>query len=270
MLKFKLPSELVTFDYKKILEDSHIKENKFYEKPKPLLELLHTTKNGDRISVPVLTKGNLSGCQGKAKSRKTFFIVLASYVISTQNECTIAIMDTEQYNYHSKITLTRIRNLNNNINIEFHNIRPYSTEVRLEFVEQYILDKKPDILFLDNIRDCLVNINSWEETNHVLTTLIQLCDKFGTHVCCTLHENPGKDNDKARGAIGTELQNKCETIFKVETDKESGRTKVEGLFTRNMQFDSIDFEINEYGIPELLSDFDKEAAKKEDKTYTIF
>ena len=52
--------------------------------------------------------------------------------------------------------------------------------------------------------------------------------------------------------------------------KESGMTKVEGLFTRNMQFDSIEFEINEYGVPKLFSEFDKDAAQKEDKTYKIF
>jgi hypothetical protein len=269
-IKFILPKELTEFNFEKILPDSEIISGKFYEKPKPLLELLKTKKDGIIINVPVLTKGNLSGVQGKAKSRKTFFLILASYMISIQNDCDIAVCDTEQYNYHSAIMLSRIINLNPDINIRFFNLRAYSIDVRLEFIETYIQQFKPDLLFIDNIRDCMININSWEETNKVLTTFIQLCDKYGTHICCTLHENPGKENDKARGAIGTELQNKCETIFKVETDKETGETKVEGLFTRNMDFDDVIFEINNNGIPVIKTSFDPNAARNQDKVYTIF
>ena len=165
---------------------------------------------------------------------------------------------------------SRIKNLNPDINLRLFNLRRYSIDVRLEFIETYIMQYKPDLLFIDNIRDCMININSGDETIKVLTILIQLCDKYGTHICCTLHENPGKENDKARGAIGTELQNKCETIFKVETDKETNETKVEALFTRNMDFDDLIFKINNNGVPVIETDFDPEAARKTDKTYTIF
>jgi hypothetical protein len=100
----------------------------------------------------------------------------------------------------------------------------------------------------------MIDINSWVETNKILTIFIQLADDIGTHICLTLHENPGADNDKARGVIGTELQNKCETVFRLEKDKEKPNlTKVKGLFTRNRDFDSFVFEINEDGLP-VISD----------------
>jgi hypothetical protein len=271
MIKLNLPKDIITFDYERIKKSSLIEKGKFYERPRPLLELIKTMPDGVKISVPVLTEGNISVIQGKAKSRKTFFLSLASYMVSSQNEVDkIVIMDTEQYNYHSQLTQKRILNLNEKINLQLYNIRPYSTDVRLEFIENYIINEKPKLMFIDNIRDCLVNINSWEETNNVLTTIIQLCDNFKTHVVCTLHENPAKENDKARGAIGTELQNKAETVFKIETEKETEFTKVEGLFTRNMNFDILEFKIDDKGNPVLVSSFDKEAAKKTDKVYTLF
>lgn len=260
MIKFKLPDNLTTFDYGSIRRESEITLDKKIQKPVSFLELLHTNQDGTKINVPVFSAGNLSAIQGKAKSRKTFFLVLASSMIMAQNDIKIAIFDTEQFNYHSQNTLWRINKLNPNNRLSFFNIRKYSIDVRLEFVENYILNEKPDLIFLDNVRDCMIDINSWTETNALLTTFIQLSDEFKTHICLTLHENPGKDNDKARGAIGTELQNKCETILKLEKDANDPQyTRCKGLFTRNMDFDEIMFKIDDRGIPVLVSDFDPNA-----------
>ena len=119
----------------------------------------------------------------------------------------------------------------------------------------YINEHKPDLIFFDNVKDCLRNINDWAEVDKVLNTFTQQADEYGTHICFTLHENPSKDDNKGRGAIGTELQNKCETIFKL--DKDGDLTKVIGLFTRTQEFDELLFRITEKGLPVLLSDFDK-------------
>ena len=260
MIKFSLPDNLKIFDYEKLIKDTEILSSVRYERPKAYLELIHTKEDGGKVNVPVMTSGNMSAIQGKAKSRKTFFIVLCSKMIYLQNKIKIAIFDTEQFNYHSSLTFNRINKTTPDNYLRFFNLRKYTIDVRLEFVETYIMRERPDLIFLDNIRDCMTDINSWTETNHVLTTLIQLSDEFKTHICLTLHENPGVDTDKARGAIGTELQNKCETIFKIEKVKETPHiSKVKGLFTRNIEFDEMDFIINNDGIPELyLSQFESE------------
>jgi hypothetical protein len=252
MVDFKLPENLTTFDYEKIVKDSEIVKGKFYEKPKTLFELKHTLEDKSEIMVPVLTKGNLSAIQGKAKARKTFFITLATKMIIEQNDIKIAIFDTEQFQYHSALMFHRINQMIPHNQLKLFNLRKYSIDVRLEFAENYILKEKPDLIFLDNIRDCMININSWEETNKILTIFIQLADDIGTHICLTLHENPGADNEKARGAIGTELQNKCETVFRLEKNKDKPNlTVVKGIFTRNREFDPFVFKINESGLPEL-------------------
>jgi hypothetical protein len=254
MLKFELPKDLTTFDFDKIQGDSEIKAGDFIEKPKSFFNLELTKEDETRVLVPVMTKGNLSAIQGKAKARKTFFLTLASKMILEQNNIDIVIFDTEQFKYHSLMTLHRINKLYPDNGLRMFNLRKYSIDVRLEFVESYILKHRPDLIFLDNVRDCMVDINSWVETNKILTVFIQLADEVGTHICLTLHENPGTDNDKARGAIGTELQNKCETVFRLEKHKEKPKyTKVKGLFTRNRDFNAFLFEINEDGLP-VLSD----------------
>jgi hypothetical protein len=257
MIKFVLPDHLTSFDYEKLLKETEILKDVHYSKPITYLELLHTKLDATKINVPVLTSGNLSAIQGKAKSRKTFFIIIAAQMIYMQKNISIAFFDTEQFNFHSALTLWRINKLIPENKLRFFNLRKYSIDVRLEFVENYILHEKPDLIFLDNIRDCMIDINNWSETNKIITTFVQLSDEFKTHICLTLHENPGADNDKARGAIGTELQNKCETIFRLEKDKNDPRyTTVKGLFTRNMEFDSLVFHINEDGFPVLISDFE--------------
>src|ERR1035437_4773031 len=263
MIKFQLPDKLVTFDYLKLLKDTEIKYGEQYYKPVSYLSLIHTKQDGSKINVPVISAGNLSCIQGKAKSKKTFFLTLISSMIFSQRDVNIVIFDTEQFNYHSSTTLWRINQLTPDIKLKFFNLRKYSIDVRLEFVENYILNEKPEIVFLDNVRDCMQDINSWVETNKILTTFIQLADEFKTHICLSLHENPGKDNDKARGAIGTELQNKCETIFRLEKDDAFPNcTTVKGLFTRNMEFDDLSFKIGEHGIPILSSEFDKKAQEE--------
>lgn len=267
MIKFKLPEELTEFRYPEMLSASEILKENRYDKPDPLLELLHSKQDGKKMNVPVMTRSNISCIQGKAKSRKTFFLVLLTSLITQQRkDVKITITDTEQYNYHSAAALARINKLSPHNNVRLFNLRKYSIDVRLEFMENYILNEKPDIFFLDNIRDCMMDINSWTETNKILTTLSQLSDSTGTHICVTLHENPSADTNKARGAIGTELQNKCETVFKLEKDGEY--TKVNGLFTRNIEFDPLEFRISDMGLPELISDFEREVSpEKKVKTY---
>jgi hypothetical protein len=258
MIRFKLPEELTTFDYNKLVKETEIIKGHQYYKPVCYLSLLHTKLDQTKVNVPVISAGNLSCIQGKAKARKTFFLVLASSMILSQKDLNIVIFDTEQFQYHSSLTLWRINQLTPENKLRYFNLRKYSIDVRLEFVENYILNEKPEIIFLDNIRDCMQDINSWVETNKILTTFIQLADEYKTHICLTLHENPGTDNEKARGAIGTELQNKCETVFRLEKDKKNTEyTSIKGLFTRNMEFDSLEFKINDNGLPELVSDFDK-------------
>ena len=259
-MRFNLPDRLTTYDFDKIFKEARIDKGQTFKAPKILLELPFEKEPGNVIQRIVLTEGNLSAIQGKAKTRKTFFICLVAYMLSKQNDLKIALFDTEQTDWHSAKTRGRIDTMNDNIQLEFFRLRKYTRDINMDFINDYIVKNKPDFVFIDNIRDCMININSNEETTAILKILKQVSDEFGTHICVTLHENPYKDNDKARGVIGTELQNACETIFKVELNNE--QTIIKGIFTRNGQFDDLAFSIDENGLPRLLTGF-KEKQQKE-------
>ena len=69
-----------------------------------------------------------------------------------------------------------------------------------------------------------------------------------------LHQN--KNDEHARGHIGTELNNKAETILQVEVDKEDKAISVvEAVHIRDRDFEPFAFRINEDVLPELVDSY---------------
>ena len=69
-----------------------------------------------------------------------------------------------------------------------------------------------------------------------------------------LHQN--KNDEHARGHIGTELNNKAETILQVEVDKEDKAISVvEAVHIRDRDFEPFAFRINEDVLPELVEPY---------------
>lgn len=66
-----------------------------------------------------------------------------------------------------------------------------------------------------------------------------------------LHQNKRAEN--ARGYIGTELNNKAETILRIEKDKsDSNISKVEAVHIRTMDFKPFAFRIIEQALSEIV------------------
>lgn len=84
----------------------------------------------------------------------------------------------------------------------------------------------------------------WSEEKNILITTV-------------LHQNKGDNN--ARGHIGTELNNKAETVLSISKSPDNDMVSiVRPEMCRNKEPDSIAFEIDDNGIP-YISDFDFEA-----------
>ena len=88
---------------------------------------------------------------------------------------------------------------------------------------------KPDIVFIDGIRDLLSSINDEESGTQILSELASLADE--RHMCIwnALHQNPKANGDgseaKMRGWIGTELGNKVsDTLISLKSKTASGVT----------------------------------------------
>ena len=83
---------------------------------------------------------------------------------------------------------------------------------------------------------------------------MQWTDDKQIHIHTVLHQN--KNDEHARGHIGTELNNKAETILQVEVDKEDKAISVvEAVHIRDRDFEPFAFRINEDVLPELVEPY---------------
>jgi hypothetical protein len=87
--------------------------------------------------------------------------------------------------------------------------------------------------------------------NYWLKELIKIKADYNCHIILVLHEN-GSDmgNGKAKGHLGSLLENTCETIIRVEKDKNNrSRSIVSPKEMRGEEFDSFVIEMDFQGIP---------------------
>ena len=219
------------------------------------------------------TLGNFSASIGKAKSKKTFNVsaiaaaalkngtVLHYRACFPEGKRKILYVDTEQGKNHCQIVLNRILKLAglpkdcDADNLTMLALRKYSPEVRLAITEEAI-GMIPDLglVIIDGIRDFIHDINSPGESTDVISKFMQWTDDRQIHIHTVLHQN--KNDEHARGHIGTELNNKAETIMQVEVDKEDKNISVvEAVHIRDREFEPFAFRINEEVLPEPVESY---------------
>ena len=219
------------------------------------------------------TLGNFSASIGKAKSKKTFNVsaiaaaalkngtVLHYRACFPEGKRKILYVDTEQGKNHCQIVLNRILKLAglpkdcDADNLTMFALRKYSPEIRLAITEEAI-GMIPDLglVIIDGIRDFIHDINSPGESTDVISKFMQWTDDRQIHIHTILHQNKADEN--ARGHIGTELNNKAETVLLVEKDdKDTDVSTVRAVHIRAMDFEAFAFRINEEALPELLDGY---------------
>ena len=219
------------------------------------------------------TLGNFSASIGKAKSKKTFNVsaIVASALNNStvlhyrstfpENKRKILYIDTEQGRYHCQLVLKRILRLadlpeyKNPDNLIMLALRKFSPKLRLAIVEQAI-GIIPDLglVIIDGIRDFLYDINSSSESTDIISKFMQWTDDRQIHIHTVLHQN--KNDEHARGHIGTELNNKAETVMQIEVDKEERSISVvEAIHIRDREFEPFAFRINSETLPELVEPY---------------
>ena len=219
------------------------------------------------------TLGNFSASIGKAKSKKTFNVsaIAASALVNgtvlhyrasfPKSKQQILYIDTEQGQNHCQNVLKRIQLLadlpddKDVDNLTMLTLRKYSPEMRLAIVEQAI-DTIPNLglVIIDGIRDFVYDINSPNEATNIISKFMQWTDDRQIHIHTILHQN--KNDEHARGHIGTELNNKAETIMQVEVDKDDKNVSiVEAIHIRDREFEPFAFRINEKALPELVESY---------------
>ena len=264
-------SQLVTSDsLAAMMEEATISVSNTYTQSPEVLKI------GDSV---IGTLGNFSASIGKAKSKKTFNVsaIVASALsenrvlhykseFPSDKRC-ILYIDTEQGRHHCQKVLNRILRLANlpadidPENLKLLALRKYSPEERLAIVE-YALDTIPNIglVIIDGIRDFVYDINSPSEATRIISKLMQWTDDKQIHIHTILHQN--KNDEHARGHIGTELNNKAEAIMQIEVDKEDKSISiVEAVHIRDKEFEPFAFRINEQALPELVESYSPKEKK---------
>lgn len=223
--------------------------------------------------VPTIPQGELIGIKGRAKMGKSQFeyfliaVMLAGVsrgsVKPLQDRYKILLFDTEQSQASLKKCCQRALNFaglpsdkNNECFLPFF-MRPLSIEERCKVIADAVEAEKPDIIFIDGVRDLLQDFNSLDQSNALIQWLLTLTAEHGCTIVSVLHQNKSKDDGNMRGHLGTELLNKLTDCF--EVSKKDGKFLVTCTDSRNVPCGDLAFSINGEG------NFQTEEAIAEDK-----
>ena len=223
--------------------------------------------------VPTIPQGELVGIKGRAKMGKSQFeyyliaVMLASVsrdsVRPLQDRYKILLFDTEQSQASLKKCCQRALNFaglpadkNNECFLPFF-MRPLSIDERRKVIADAVEAEKPDIIFIDGVRDLLQDFNSLEQSNDLIQWLLSLTAEHGCTIVSVMHQNKAKDDGNMRGHLGTELLNKLTDCF--EVSKKDGKFIVSCTDSRNVPCANFAFSINGEG------NFQAEEAIAEDK-----
>ena len=219
------------------------------------------------------TLGNFSASTGKAKSKKTFnicAIVAAALTNSTVLNYTasfpdekrkILYVDTQQSPFHCQRVLKRILQLAElptdaqPETLEFLSLRRFIPKTRILIIQEAIYQTDHlGLVIIDGVRDLAYDINSPSEATNLITALMQWTDERQIHIHTVLHLNKGDDN--TRGHLGTELNNKAETILQITKDEfDKDISSVTTMCIRDIDFDPFAFRINDESLPELVENY---------------
>ena len=237
-----------------------IKHSDEYEAPTPIVWVDDST---------IATCGNFSASTGKAKSKKTFNLsaIVAAALTNRQvlkykaklpeGKRRILYFDTEQSFAHCRNVLDRIVRLSGVTDekvlssLEFIALREYNPKERICVID-YALRQHSDygLVIIDGLRDLVYDINDARESTEVMSFLMMWTSLYKLHIHCVLHLN--KNDNKTRGHLGTELENKAETILTVNRCRHnSSVSEVSPMHMRHKEFGPFSFQINKDALPIL-------------------
>lgn len=274
-LKINLPEIVKEENLEDIIKDSIIEYGDKYNKPKPLITYLNGVNEFNYLNY-----SGLSAVLGKQKSRKTFYLstLMAAAVGNTVINSKLRgyaydkvnlWFDTEQSKYYASMIpyrIVRILNLDSHPeNLKFLSIKKYNTDDRIRIIEYFIENTSNlGLVIIDGLRDLVRDFNSLNECTDLLNKLMNWVDTTECHICTVLHINPMKkgDEEKPRGHLGTELQNKVESSVIIEKSKEDkDMSIIKPRDFRDKDINKFGLKVSDKGIPYLVDyeDFEEDS-----------
>ena len=201
-------------------------------------------------SYTLATAGNISLVQGKAKSRKSYFVstLAAAAIRQGFNENllkaglvkgTVLYFDTEQGDYHAQRVNQRILHLagipyeQGQEYLKFFALRRADTNADRLAIIEYILKRVEGVslCIIDGVVDITSGVNEEPEDIALVSRLMKISAEKNLHLITVLHEN--KNDRGAKGHLGSYLVQKSETVYGVSRSEDGATTYIEGLYTRN-------------------------------------
>lgn len=207
--------------------------------------------------------GNFVLIQGKAKSRKSYFVsavaaaALADGVVADAlrgyiGDKVVLYIDTEQGDYHAargKKRILTMAGLNPNQNhdrLKYFKFRGLErNRERLAFVE-FALTRIPNIglVIIDGIVDLASKgVNDEEEATEIASRLLKWTADYNCMLVAILHEN--KNDRNAKGHLGAYLVQKAESVVGVaKNEHDAAASTITPEYTRNIEFPTLTMRVN--------------------------
>jgi hypothetical protein len=229
--------------------------------------------NGEFNPLIFGTFGNISMIKGEEKARKSWLksLLLGCCFEGNSNNYSSDIrghnlndkyiidLDTEQDAYYSRLGADRICKMygtpqspiipDNYIAI---NLREHNAKIRREYLKWLFMESeyrnKLGVVSIDGYVDMLDNFNDLVESTEFTQSLMKYSTLSKAHITGVLHLNPGQD--KARGHLGTILQQKCETVVIIKD--EGSFSSVTCQRGRGKKWDPFGISVNKDWLPYTL------------------
>jgi hypothetical protein len=230
--------------------------------------------NGEFNPLIFGTFGNISMIKGEEKARKSWLKSLllgccfegnsTNYSSDIKghnlNDKYIIDIDTEQDAYYSRLGADRICKMygtpespiipDNYIAI---NLREHNAKIRRDYLKWLFMESeyrnKLGVVSIDGYVDMLDNFNDLVESTEFTQSLMKYSTLSKAHITGVLHLNPGQD--KARGHLGTILQQKCETVVIIKD--EGSFSSVTCQRGRGKKWDPFGISVNKDWLPYTLT-----------------
>lgn len=265
-------------DFQKMHDECLIDLEVVHERP-PLAISIGKDSNG--WDNPLGTKGNISLIKGEEKARKSFLksLLLSSAIGGHSVEYNnglikghglsdkwILDLDGEQDEYYSWLNGIRIPKMVGVLpdNFRTFKLREKTKKERSQFLEWLFMESsyrnELGLVSIDGYVDFCKNFNDLEESDRFTQSLMRYSSISKAHIMGILHLNPG--TTKARGHLGTILQQKCETVIRISDAGDF--SEVECQRARGNKFESFTIRIDNKWMPYISEDMITESKNQKD------
>lgn len=233
-----------------------------------------------RNGIGLFVKGDLQAIKGAAKAGKSHALLILIVALLTGSfmgftgefsGIRVLYLDTEMNALNTAKMVRKVHAMagwdtsTDNERFIALSLRDEAYRDRAMILEQAIELYRPDIVFLDGLRDLISDFNNIDESQGIINLLMRLTKQYDTAICSVMHI--GKQAEAGmRGHAGAELLNKASEVWQIK--KDGCHIMAEQTDCRNAPSDSWGFYIDGDGMPQSIT-IEKPLTKKEQNVQTM-